>query len=140
MIRYEYKVRPAPTKGRKVKGLKTPEARFAHTIEDAINVQGAEGWEYLRTDILPSEERQGLTSSHTVYRTVMVFRRLIEENVPTPLEDVVEPEVAEEESTSDETSLETSEAETAPNDEPSEGDQKEDAAQSLEDHEATKEN
>ena len=30
---------------------------------------------YLRSDILPSVERQGLTSSQTVYRSVLVFRR-----------------------------------------------------------------
>ncbi len=75
MASYEYKVIPAPTKGAKAPGLKTAEARFAATIEDTLNAQAAEGWEYLRTDILPSEERQGLTGSQTVYRTLMVFRR-----------------------------------------------------------------
>jgi hypothetical protein len=75
MAQYEYKVVPAPTKGAKAPGLKTAEARFASTIEGTLNTQAAEGWEYLRTDILPSDERQGLTGTHTVYRTLMVFRR-----------------------------------------------------------------
>lgn len=75
MARYEYKVCAAPARGLKGKGLKTAEARFAHAVEGQINRLAAEGWQYQRTDILPSEERQGLTSSHTVYRTLMVFRR-----------------------------------------------------------------
>ncbi|MRU14365.1 hypothetical protein FDP25_02865 [Roseovarius sp. A21] len=75
MTTYEYRVIPAPTKGRKAQGVKGAEARFAHTLQDVMNEQAAEGWEYQRSDILPSEERQGLTSSHTVYRSVLVFRR-----------------------------------------------------------------
>ena len=50
----------------------------------AINAAAAEGWEYLRADILPSEERQGLTSTHTVYRSVLVFRRDLAETGPRP--------------------------------------------------------
>ena len=82
MTRYEYKVRPAPTKGRKANGIKGPEARFAHGLELMMNEMGAEGWEYVRSDILPSEERQGLTSSHTVYRSVLVFRRALDAQMP----------------------------------------------------------
>lgn len=77
MTVYEYKVVPAPTRGRKAAGVKTPEARFALGFEEVLNEMGRDGWEYLRADILPSEERQGLTSSHTVYRSVLVFRREI---------------------------------------------------------------
>ena len=76
---FEYKVIPAPAKGRKAPGVKGAEARFAHTLEAALNEMAAEGWEYLRSDILPSEERQGLTSSHTVYRSVLVFQRAVQE-------------------------------------------------------------
>ncbi len=74
---YEYKVIPAPAKGRKAKGVKTPEARFALVLQETMNTEAANGWEYQRSDILPSEERQGLTSSHTVYRSVLVFRRAL---------------------------------------------------------------
>lgn len=80
---YEYKVLPAPSRGRKAPGVKTPEARFALGVEDLLNDMARAGWEYLRTDILPSEERQGLTSTHTVYRSVAVFRR--EVIVPGPV-------------------------------------------------------
>ncbi len=75
MAAYQYRVIPAPTKGRKAPGVKGADARFAHSLQEVINEAAAEGWEYQRSDILPSEERQGLTSSHTVYRSVLVFRR-----------------------------------------------------------------
>lgn len=83
--KYEYKVIPAPAKGRKGPGVKGPEGRFAHGLETTINELALEGWEYLRADILPSEERQGLTSSQTVYRSMLVFRRPLElEGVDSP--------------------------------------------------------
>ncbi|MEI4231525.1 hypothetical protein [Roseovarius sp. D22-M7] len=71
----EYKVMPAPTRGRKAPGAKTPEARFALGLEDVLNEMARDGWQYLRSDILPSVERQGLTSHQTVYRSVLVFCR-----------------------------------------------------------------
>jgi hypothetical protein len=71
----EYKVIAAPTRGRKAPGAKTPEARFALGIEDVLNEMARAGWQYLRSDILPSVERQGLTSHQTVYRSVLVFCR-----------------------------------------------------------------
>lgn len=99
MTRYEYKLCPAPTRGRKVKGLKTPEARFANAVEARINEMAAEGWDYLRSDILPSEERQGLTSSHVVYRTLLVFRRALADGVahpePLPEDEAAAPETPE---------------------------------------------
>ncbi|WP_299424399.1 DUF4177 domain-containing protein [uncultured Shimia sp.] len=72
---YEYKVVPAPTRGQKAKGIKGPEGRFANALEIEMNRLGAEGWEYLRADTLPHEERSGLTGSSTSYRSVLVFRR-----------------------------------------------------------------
>jgi len=81
MARYEYKVVPAPSKGRKARGVKTPEGRFALSIEDVLNQMGEEGWEYLRAELLPSEERSGLTSSITQWRNVLVFRRALD---PSP--------------------------------------------------------
>ena len=72
---YEYKIVPAPRKGEKAKGVKTPEARFAHAVETAINALASEGWEYLRADFLPCDERSGLTGSTTQWRNLLVFRR-----------------------------------------------------------------
>ncbi len=77
MIRYEYKVIPAPKKGRKAKGLRTSEARFANALQDVMNEMGAEGWEYLRCDTLPAVERQGLTGKATVYQNMLVFGRQV---------------------------------------------------------------
>lgn len=75
MPRYEYKVVPAPKKGRRGKGVKGPEGRFANALESVMNELGAEGWEYQRTDTLPAEERQGLTGRTTVFQNMLVFRR-----------------------------------------------------------------
>lgn len=75
MAGFEYKVVPAPTKGAKAKGVKTPEARFSLSVEQMLNTYGAQGWEYQRTDTLPSTERSGLTGSQNVWRHVLIFRR-----------------------------------------------------------------
>ncbi|MEX3015664.1 DUF4177 domain-containing protein [Gymnodinialimonas hymeniacidonis] len=74
MPSYEYKVIPAPEKARKVRGLKGA-ALFAHALEEAMNELGADGWQYVRADVLPQEERAGLTSKTTTYRNLLVFQR-----------------------------------------------------------------
>lgn len=89
MQRYEYKVVPAPQKGVKAKGVKTAEGRFAASVEQVLNQMGQDGWEYQRAELLPSEERSGLTGSTTNWRNVLVFRRAVEQAVvptPTPTE------------------------------------------------------
>lgn len=85
MICYEYKVIPAPARGTKAKGVKTPEARFALSVESLLNVMGADGWEYQRAELLPSEERTGLTGSVTQWRNVLVFRRALAEGAAAPV-------------------------------------------------------
>ncbi len=75
MNRYEYKVVPAPSKGTKAKGVKTPEGRFALTVEQLLNQMGTDGWEFQRAELLPSDERSGLTGSIQNWRNVLVFRR-----------------------------------------------------------------
>ncbi|APZ53878.1 DUF4177 domain-containing protein [Salipiger abyssi] len=75
MAIYEYKVVPAPARGEKTRGVKGAEGRFAFAIERLMNEMAAEGWEYQRAETLPSEERSGLTSSQTVWRNLLVFRR-----------------------------------------------------------------
>ena len=83
MTHYEYKVIPAPTRGRKTKGVKTAEGRFALGVETVLNDLARDGWEYLRADLLPSEERSGLTGTAIKWRNVLVFRRA----VPAPSAD-----------------------------------------------------
>lgn len=99
MSHYEYKVVPAPTKGTKTRGVKTPEGRFANSLEAVLNAQGGEGWEYLRAELLPSDERSGLTGSTTNWRNVLVFRRQLQQlagSEPVRLVEIVERSVAEE--------------------------------------------
>ncbi len=80
-MRYEYRVVPAPGRGGKLPGVRGAEARFAAAIEKTINDLAMDGWEYLRSDTLPSEERAGLTQTQTVWRNLLVFRR---ENAALP--------------------------------------------------------
>ena len=77
MQRYEYRIVPAPARGTKTKGVKSPEGRFAHTLENLLNELAAEGWEFQRAEMLPSEERSGLTGTVTNWRNVLVFRRAL---------------------------------------------------------------
>jgi len=94
MSQYEYKVVPAPTKGLKAKGVKTPEGRFANSVQSVLNTQAAEGWEYLRSELLPSDERSGLTSSTTNWRNVLVFRRVAVQEADAPEVETSEPQPA----------------------------------------------
>ena len=75
MQSYEYLTVPAPTKGAKVKGLKTPSERFAYQVTMLLNQLAGEGWEYWRAETLPSEERKGLTGTQLVPHNLLIFRR-----------------------------------------------------------------
>ena len=75
MQRFEYKVVPAPKRGEKARGVKSTEDRFALALTQLMNSLGAEGWDYVRADTLPCDERVGLTGSKTTYQNMLVFRR-----------------------------------------------------------------
>ncbi|MDM7930477.1 DUF4177 domain-containing protein [Tabrizicola sp.] len=75
MQRFEYKVIPAPKRGEKARGVKTTEDRFALALTTLMNELGADGWDYVRADALPCEERSGLTGTKTTFQNVLVFRR-----------------------------------------------------------------
>lgn len=77
MQAYEYTVLPAPNRGEKVRGARTGVERFAHALTMEINRMAQAGWEYVRAETLPCEERSGLTSRTTVYHNVLVFRRAL---------------------------------------------------------------
>lgn len=72
---FEYNVIPAPARAEKSKQAKTPADRFTLTLTDVLNDMAREGWEYLRAEVLPSDERSGLASRTTVYHNMLVFRR-----------------------------------------------------------------
>jgi len=65
---FEYKVIPAPTFGKKAKGVKGADGRFANAL--------TEGWEYMQAESLPSIERQGLTRKRReMNQNVLIFKR-----------------------------------------------------------------
>ncbi|EBA15172.1 hypothetical protein RSK20926_15987 [Roseobacter sp. SK209-2-6] len=94
MQAFEYKVVPAPHKGTKAKGVKGPEGRFANSIEIILNEMAAEGWEYQRAELLPSDERTGLTGTTTNWRNVLIFRRILPPEEPHLTEEQVEEALA----------------------------------------------
>ncbi len=75
MQSYEYLALPAPLRGQKIKGLKTPAERYAHELTTLLNDLSSEGWEYCRSECLPSEERKGLTGKAIVQNHLLIFRR-----------------------------------------------------------------
>ncbi|RMD46569.1 MAG: DUF4177 domain-containing protein [Alphaproteobacteria bacterium] len=77
MAEWEYKVVPAPRRGIKARGAHSSEERFACALTERINEMAREGWEYVRSESLPCEERHGVTGRVLGYQTVMVFRREI---------------------------------------------------------------
>ena len=83
MPNYEYKVVPAPRKGLRAKGIRGAENKFANALQDVMNTQAADGWEYFRTDTLPCDERQGLTGRSTTFQNMLVFRRIRPEETRT---------------------------------------------------------
>ena len=90
MKHYEYQVGPAPKKGEKAKGAKTAAEKFAVALTNLMNRMGGEGWDYLRADTLPCEERVGLTGSKTAFQNMLVFRR----EMFIDAVDMLEPETA----------------------------------------------
>ncbi|WP_371155052.1 hypothetical protein [Jannaschia sp. 2305UL9-9] len=81
---FEYRVVPAPRRGEKAKGVRSGEARFALAMSRLFNRMGEMGWEYVRADTLPAEERVGLTGSEVRYHALLVFRRSTQPVQMTP--------------------------------------------------------
>jgi hypothetical protein len=81
MQRFEYRVIPAPRRGEKSRAARTTEDRFALAMTNLMNQMGADGWDYVRADVLPCDERVGLTGSKTTFQNMLVFRRVIEAEV-----------------------------------------------------------
>ncbi|MCL4189545.1 MAG: DUF4177 domain-containing protein [Rhodobacteraceae bacterium] len=80
MLRFEYRVVPAPAQAGKVKGLKSAAERYAHGLAETMNALGRDGWEYVRAESLPCEDKPGMLS-RPVTTTVhlLVFRRPLPE-------------------------------------------------------------
>ena len=69
--------------GEKARGVRTTEERFALALTHVMNDLGAEGWDYVRADALPCDERVGLTGSKTTFQNMLVFRRILEADQAT---------------------------------------------------------
>lgn len=79
MGKYEYKVLPTPRRAKRAKGVKGEPARFAHALTEMMNVEAAQGWEYLKSETLPMEAKSGMFKGVTeTFQCVLVFRRSLE--------------------------------------------------------------
>jgi hypothetical protein len=102
MQTFEYKVGPAPNRSTRVKGVKRTAGRFAAVLTETMNEQAADGWEYLRSDSMPVEEKPGLLKSRVeTYQTVLVFRRAIAAVAETPMAGYIEDQTETLEATSE---------------------------------------
>jgi hypothetical protein len=77
MTATEYKCVPVPRRPKKARGHKTPCDAMAAAMETIMNDEAAQGWEYLRSDLVPMEHRAGLFGAvQESHQAVMVFRRV----------------------------------------------------------------
>lgn len=78
-MNYEYKAVGAPEKPARRRGAKSGSDRVAAAFQEVLRAEAVDGWEYLRTDVVPVTERAGWFSHRReVSRAVMVFRRPLE--------------------------------------------------------------
>jgi hypothetical protein len=76
---YEYKTVGAPEKGKRKRGVRSQSERVAIAFDEILQAEATDGWEYLRTDLLPVMENAGwFRRGHEVHRAVMVFRRSLD--------------------------------------------------------------
>ena len=84
---FEYKTVGAPEKGKRKRGRRSQSDRVAVAFEEILQAEAVDGWEYLRTDLLPVIERSGwFGRGHEVHRAVMVFRRPLDRVLPVESE------------------------------------------------------
>lgn len=80
---YEYKTVGAPEKGVRKRGARSKSDRVAAAFGQILDAEAVDGWEYMRTDLVPVVERSGLFGRpQEIHRAVMVFRRELERAVP----------------------------------------------------------
>lgn len=76
---YEYKCVGAPERPRRSRRAKTPSDRVARAMEKIIQEEAVNGWEYMRTDLVPVIEKSSILGrTQEVHRAVLVFRRDLE--------------------------------------------------------------
>ncbi|MGG7568512.1 hypothetical protein ACQ5SO_20345 [Rhodovulum sp. DZ06] len=85
MTRYEYKTVAAPRRERRYKGVKAGHEGFARTIEDVLNDESHDGWEFQRAETLPADSKGGLFSrGGEVLHSVLIFRRALPDPMAQP--------------------------------------------------------
>lgn len=95
-MEYEYKCIAAPEKARRRRGAKTRTDRVALAIEEILQAECKGGWEYLRADLIPVEEKNGIFSrTQEVHRAILIFRRAVGSQAaaaPQPLAATIAPQ------------------------------------------------
>ena len=74
---YEYKCVAAPEKAKRHRDARTKTERAALALQDLINEHAVDGWDFVRTDLVPISEGGWLGRSQEVHRAVLIFRREI---------------------------------------------------------------
>ncbi|MBJ3762791.1 hypothetical protein ILP92_08540 [Maribius pontilimi] len=88
MSYYEYRVVPAPKEAPRTKGVKDTAARFALGLEEALNAEGRDAWEYQRSETLVVSASQGfLRKTVTETVTVLIYRRWVDTVEAAPAQD-----------------------------------------------------
>ena len=73
---FEYKCVGGPERPKRLRGTGSRSDRVALAMQEIISAEAVDGWEYLRTDLVPVEEKPGLFSrTQEVHRAVLIFRR-----------------------------------------------------------------
>lgn len=72
---FEYKCVGAPERPKRLRGSSRSD-RVAMAMQEIIDAEAVDGWEYMRTDLVPVEEKPGFFSrTQEVHRAVLIFRR-----------------------------------------------------------------
>jgi hypothetical protein len=73
---FEYKCVGAPERPKRLRGSWSRSDRVALAMQEIIDAEAVDGWEYLRTDLVPVEEKASFFSrTQEVHRAVLIFRR-----------------------------------------------------------------
>ena len=73
---FEYKCVGAPERPKRLRGAWSRSDRVALALQELISAEAVDGWEYMRTDLVPVEEKPGFFSrAQEVHRAVLIFRR-----------------------------------------------------------------
>jgi len=77
MSEMEYRVVTAPRKVQKVKGVRGTGERYAVNLTDLMNAEAAAGWQYLRAESLPVDEKYGMMGkTQERFVNLLVFQRV----------------------------------------------------------------